>query len=57
MRRYSKSPEHAYDAALRRDVLNEARAAHGAEIKRGLAWLDHAAEEFPPVRDAMMLVE
>jgi hypothetical protein len=53
MRRYSKSPEHAYDAALRRDVLNEARAAYGAEIKRGLAWLDHAAARFAPLREAM----
>jgi hypothetical protein len=57
MRRYSKSPEHAYDAELRRAVLNAARAAHGAEIRRGLAWLGRAAEQFPAVRDAMALVE
>ena len=57
MRRYSKAPEHAYDAALRRDVLNAARAAHGTEIRRGLAWLDRAAEQFPAVSDAMSLVE
>ena len=53
MRRYSKAPEHAYDAALRRDVLNAARAAHGAEISRGLAWLDRAAAQFAAVRDAI----
>ena len=29
MRRYSKAPEHPYDAQLRRDVLNQARAVHG----------------------------
>ena len=57
MRRYSKAPEHAYDAALRRDVLNEARAAHGAEIRRGLVWLDRAAAQFPAVRDAMRFVD
>ena len=57
MHRYSKAPEHAYDAALRRDVLNAARAAHGAEISRGLAWLDRAAKQFPAVRDAMRLVD
>jgi hypothetical protein len=57
MRRYSKAPEHAYDAALRRDVLNAARAAHGAEIRRGLAWLDRAAVQFAAVRDAVRLVE
>lgn len=52
MRRYSKAPEHGYDAELRRDVLNTARAVHGAEIRRGLAWLDRAAEQFTVVRDA-----
>jgi hypothetical protein len=54
MRRYSKAPEHAYDAALRLEVLNEARATHGAEIRRGLAWLERAAAEFAPVKDALM---
>jgi hypothetical protein len=53
MRRYSKAHEHAYDAALRSDVLNEARAAHGFEIRRGLAWLDRAAATFAEVRAAM----
>jgi hypothetical protein len=53
MRRYSKAPEHAYDAALRRDVLNEARAAHGSEIRRGLAWLEREAARFSPLREAI----
>jgi hypothetical protein len=57
MRRYSKAPEHGYDAALRSDVLNAARAAHGAEIRRGLAWLDHAAERYDAVRHAKSYVE
>jgi hypothetical protein len=57
MRRYSKAPEHAYDAALRLEVLNEARATHGAEIRRGLAWLDRATAEFTPVKDAMMFAQ
>jgi hypothetical protein len=57
MRRYSKAPEHAYDAALRRDVLNAARTAHGAEIRRGLAWLDHAAVQSTAVRDALTFVD
>jgi hypothetical protein len=52
MRRYSKAPEYAYDAALRRDVLDTARAMHGAEIRRGLAWLGCAAEQYPAVRQA-----
>jgi hypothetical protein len=54
LRRYSKAPEHAYDAALRREVLNEARAVHGEQIRRGLAWLDRAAAQFPAVRAAML---
>jgi len=40
MRRYSKAPEHAYDLALRNDVLAAARAEHGEEIRRGLRWLE-----------------
>lgn len=52
MRQYAKAPEHAYDAALRRDVLSSGFAQHGAEIRRGLHWLDRAAQTFPEVRDA-----
>lgn len=43
MQRYSKAPEHAYDADLRRRVLASADAEHGPEIRRGLTWLEHAA--------------
>jgi hypothetical protein len=53
MQRYSKAPEHAYDAQLRSDVLNHARAMHGSEIKRGLVWLERAAARFSVVRDAL----
>ena len=56
MHRYSKAPEHGYDAALRREVLDMARATHGAEIRRGLAWLDRAADRFAIVRDATTYV-
>ncbi|HEY0749328.1 MAG TPA: hypothetical protein VGD63_21690 [Steroidobacteraceae bacterium] len=56
MHRYSKAPDHAYDAALRRDVLTQARAVHGREIMRGLAWLDRSAARFAAVREAMALV-
>ena len=43
MHQYSKAPEHEYDADLRREVLASADLEHGAEIKRGLAWLAQAA--------------
>ncbi len=39
MRRYSKAPEYAYDAALRREVLESADREHAAEIRRGMDWL------------------
>ena len=55
MHRYSKAPEHAYDAALRHAVLQQARAAHGAEITRGLVWLERAAAAHPAVRESMAL--
>jgi hypothetical protein len=47
MRRYSKAPEHAYDAALRRDVLAGADREHGAEIRRGMEWLARLARRQP----------
>lgn len=57
MRRYSKAPQYAYDAALRLEVQSEARAIHGAEISRGLAWLDRAARQFAPVQEAVMFAD
>jgi hypothetical protein len=55
MRRYSKAPQYAYDTALRVAVLNEARSVHAAEIRRGLAWLDRAASQYPVVGQAVTL--
>jgi hypothetical protein len=46
LRHYSKAPQHAYDSTLRRMVLEDGRKTHGAEIARGLAWLDQAAADF-----------
>jgi hypothetical protein len=43
MHQYSKAPEHAYDAALRRELLVSADREHAAEIRRGLDWLHAAA--------------
>jgi len=39
MRRYSKAPEHAYDAQLRREVLAGADQDFRAEIHAGMLWL------------------
>lgn len=55
MQRYSKAPEHAYDGALREAVLNEAYALAGEEIRRGMAWLETAAAEFPPIQAALAI--
>jgi hypothetical protein len=43
MRQYSKAPEFAYDAALRREVLAQAEHEHAPEIRRGMQWLHAAA--------------
>lgn len=43
MGRYAKAPEYAYDAALRRTVLEAADREHGGEIRRGMDWLAHTA--------------
>ena len=49
LRRYAKAPEHAYDAALRQAVLDQARALHGSEIRRGLTWLERLEALAPAV--------
>lgn len=49
MRRYSKAPEYAYDANLRRAVLEQGRREHSAEIDRGHAWLQEASAEFSDI--------
>jgi len=51
--RYSKAPEHAYDADLRRRVLAQARAEHGLEINKGLDWLDAAMNAHPALAEAV----
>ena len=43
MSRYAKAPEHAYDAALRRSVLEAADREHRREIRRGMDWLARTA--------------
>jgi hypothetical protein len=50
MRQYAKAPEHPYDATLRRDVLLSADWEHGAQIKRGMEWLNQTALHYPLVR-------
>jgi hypothetical protein len=47
MHQYSKAPEHAYDAALRRELLQSADREHQGEIRRGMDWLQLAAGRHP----------
>ncbi len=49
MHRYSKAPEHAYDAALRREVLMAADRDYGTEIKRGMRWLEESGARDPAI--------
>ena len=53
MQRYSKAPEYAYDAALRREVLASAEREHSAEIRRGMAWLERLAARHEAVAAAL----
>lgn len=55
MRTYSKAQEYDYDATLRSDVLAQAQAMHGGEIKRGLGWLEKMAAAHPLVMAATKL--
>jgi hypothetical protein len=55
MTRYSKAPEHPYDAAARARALDTARGKAGEEIARGLAWLESAAAQVPAIRTAVDL--
>ncbi len=52
MQRYSKLPEHRFDRELRRRALAQARANHGEEIARGMAWLDAASRRYPLIAAA-----
>ena len=49
-RQYSKAPEYAYDAALRREVLQSANREHSYEIAKGMKWLENAAANNETVR-------
>lgn len=53
MHQYAKAPEHAYDAALRREVLAGADREHGAEIRRGMQWLASLTGRHPLI-DAVL---
>jgi hypothetical protein len=53
MRRYAKAPEHGYDAALRKTVLDQARREHAGELSKGLAWLDGAAAAHPLIAQTL----
>lgn len=53
MRRYSKAPEHAYDAGLRREVLASAERERPTEIRRGMAWLEGLGARHPAAAETL----
>ncbi len=53
MRHYSKAPEHAYDADLRRRVLEQAGREAAVEIRRGMDWLQRQHDAHPAVGPAL----
>jgi hypothetical protein len=50
MRQYAKEPAQRFDAALRRQLLDQAARRHADEIARGLRWLDRATADEPTAR-------
>ncbi|HEY3815510.1 MAG TPA: hypothetical protein VGL66_20005 [Caulobacteraceae bacterium] len=55
MRQYSKQPEHAYDAKLRREVLEQGASENQRDLAEAMAWLEGAAKEWPEIREAVEL--
>ena len=53
MQQYSKAPEHPYDARLRSEVMVAAEREHGAEIRRGMLWLQQMARRHPLVASVL----
>ena len=52
LERYSKAPEYAYGPQLRREVLAAGRTELGAEIAKGMRWLE-AAAQWPQIAAAL----
>ncbi len=50
---YSKAPEHAYDAGLRRRVLADAESRFAGELRAGLDWLERAGRRSPAIAAAL----
>jgi hypothetical protein len=55
LRRYSKAPEHSYDAQTRRQTIEQGLRGHGTEIERGIAWLNAAGRAHPLIADAAVM--
>ncbi|MBI1364428.1 MAG: hypothetical protein GC153_00535 [Alphaproteobacteria bacterium] len=53
MTRYSKAPEHGYSADLRNQVIAAAKRDHKSEIRKGLAFIESAANLAPPLAGAL----
>ena len=57
MRRYSKALEYEFTPATRREILAEARRAHGPAIRDALGWLVALAARYPAVADAIRVAQ
>lgn len=57
MRRYSKALEHDYSPELRRELLDQALAAHGPDIDDALAMLGRARDKAPLLARALERTE
>jgi len=54
MGRYSKAPEHIFDAKLRRVLLRNARRDHAMQIENGLRWLKEAEAAVPILQESFV---
>lgn len=55
MQTYSKSPDHAYSPATRREIITDAEEKHAEEIRRGVAYLDAAGKHSKEMARALDL--
>ena len=51
--RYSKAPEYAYTPGLRAEVLRDSRRLNGNEIRKGIDWLERAAQSDEAIAEIM----
>ena len=55
LRVYSKAMDLPFSPELRQEILRQSRSRHGAEISKGLAWLEALARNWPTAARALSI--